>query len=69
MPTAELADRLGVTNSTVRNLLAHAYVRLNVNNRAAIAKAQQLSLITGPIPLMRPEDLQGQSDSAGQPKI
>jgi two-component system, NarL family, nitrate/nitrite response regulator NarL len=45
--TAELAAKMGVENSTVRNLLSSAYVRLNVNNRAAaIAKARQLGLVT-----------------------
>lgn len=44
--TAELAQRLCVANSTVRNLLSNAYVRLNVRSRtAAIAKAQQLGLL------------------------
>lgn len=44
--TAELARRLGVQNSTCRNLLSTAYLRLGVSNRAAaIAKAQQLGLI------------------------
>lgn len=45
--TEDLAARLGVTNSTVRNLLSGAYLRLGVRNRAAaIAKAQQMGLIT-----------------------
>ena len=45
--TDELAGRMGVANSTVRNLLSGAYLRLNVHNRtAAIAKARQLGLIT-----------------------
>jgi two-component system nitrate/nitrite response regulator NarL len=45
--TNELAQRLGVANSTVRNLLSGAYVRLDVRNRAAaIAKARQLGLTT-----------------------
>jgi two-component system, NarL family, nitrate/nitrite response regulator NarL len=52
--TAELATRMSVSNSTVRNLLSGAYMKLNVNNRAAaIAKAQQLGLIT-PIPQPMP---------------
>lgn len=47
--TAELADRLGVAHSTLRNLLSGAYLRLNVRSRmAAVAKAQQLGLITPP---------------------
>lgn len=45
--TAELAGRLGVAHSTLRNLLSGAYLRLNVRSRtAAVAKAQQLGLIT-----------------------
>jgi two-component system nitrate/nitrite response regulator NarL len=44
--TAELAKKMSVSNSTVRNLLSSAYTKLSVNNRAAaIAKAQQLGLI------------------------
>ena len=44
--TAELAQRLGVANSTVRNLLSGAYIRLDVHSRAAaIAKAQQMGII------------------------
>jgi two-component system nitrate/nitrite response regulator NarL len=45
--TASLAEKMTVSNSTVRNLLSAAYVKLEVNNRAAaIARAQQLGLIT-----------------------
>ena len=45
--TAEFAKRMTVSNSTVRNLLSTAYLKLGVNNRAAaIARAQQLGLIT-----------------------
>ncbi|MEP7358087.1 MAG: response regulator transcription factor [Anaerolineales bacterium] len=44
---AELAARLYVTVSTARNLLSGAYLRLGVSHRAAaVAKAQQLGLIT-----------------------
>lgn len=47
--TAELAGRLGVAHSTLRNLLSGAYLRLNVRSRtAAVAKAQRLGLITPP---------------------
>lgn len=49
--TAELSLRLGVTHSTMRNLLSGAYLRLDVRNRAAgIAKARQLGLITPMVP-------------------
>ncbi|MGH2544934.1 MAG: response regulator [Ardenticatenaceae bacterium] len=44
--TANLAKRLGVTNSGMRNLLSTAYIRLSVRSRsAAIAKAWQSGLI------------------------
>ena len=45
----ELAAKLGVMNSTARNLLSSAYIRLGVRNRhTAVAKARQLGLITPP---------------------
>ena len=45
--TAEFANMMTVTNSTVRNLLSAAYLKLDVNTRAAaIAKARQMGLIT-----------------------
>ena len=43
----ELAKRIEIKSSTLRNLLSGAYKRLEVDNRtAAIAKARQLGLIT-----------------------
>jgi two-component system nitrate/nitrite response regulator NarL len=52
--TAELANLMSISNSTVRNLLSAAYMKLKVNNRsAAIAKAQQLGLIA-PTPQSTP---------------
>jgi len=43
--TVVLADKLGITGSTLRNLLSGAYLRLGVRTRAAaIAKAQQLGI-------------------------
>jgi DNA-binding NarL/FixJ family response regulator len=53
--TAHLAGKMSVSNSTVRNLLSGAYLRLGVPNRtAAIEKARQLGLITphSPAPSM-----------------
>lgn len=51
LTTAELARQLGVAESTVRNLLSNAYLRLGVKTRAAaIAEARRLSLITPPFP-------------------
>ena len=45
--TAELAGKMEIANSTVRNLLSNAYVKLGVQTRAAaVAKARQLGLIT-----------------------
>jgi DNA-binding NarL/FixJ family response regulator len=53
--STELASRLGVANSTVRNLLSGAYVRLDVHTRAAaIAKAQKLGLISTPFDPIEP---------------
>lgn len=48
--TSDIAKKLVIADSTVRNLLYTAYLRLNVRNRAAaVDKARQLGLIT---PLM-----------------
>ncbi len=45
--TSELAQKMSISNPTVRNLLAGAYVRLGVHTRAAaIAKARELGIIT-----------------------
>ncbi len=47
--TAELARRLGVAHSTVRNLLSDAYLQLNVHSKAAaIIKAREMGLIIPP---------------------
>lgn len=51
--SADVAKKMSVSHSTVRNLLSGAYLRLEVRNRpAAIAKARQLGLITpdSPVP-------------------
>jgi len=46
LSTAELAGVLAVSNSTARNLLSSAYLRLGVHSRvAAIEKARELGLI------------------------
>lgn len=43
----EIAEKMKIKNSTVRNLLSSAYVKLEVRNRAAaIAKAREMGLIT-----------------------
>ena len=45
--TYELAVKMGVAHSTVRNLLSGAYLKLDVRNRtAAVVKARQMGLIT-----------------------
>jgi two-component system nitrate/nitrite response regulator NarL len=47
--TGEIADKLGVAHSTVRNFLSAAYLQLNVRSRAsAVDKARHLGLITPP---------------------
>lgn len=44
--TSELAQKMRVSNSTVRNLLSGAYLKLEVNTRAAaIAQGRQLGII------------------------
>lgn len=46
--TYELAEKMRVANSTVRNLLSGAYLKLGVNTRAAaIAKSRQMGIIPG----------------------
>ncbi len=45
--TADFADKMSVTNSTIRNLLSSAYLRLGVHTRlAAVTKARDLGIIT-----------------------
>lgn len=45
--TAELAIKMSISNSTVRNLLSGAYLKLGVRTRtAAVTKARQLGLIS-----------------------
>ena len=52
--TTELSKEMAVANSTFRNLLSGAYVKLNVRTRAAaITKAQGLGIIT-PAPSYAP---------------
>ncbi len=49
--TADLAQRMSVSNSTVRNLLSGAYIKLEAHTRAgAIEKARRLGLLTTDIP-------------------
>lgn len=52
--TAELAKKMSISNSTIRNLLSATYIKLGVRTRiAAVAKARQLGLIT-PEPVTAP---------------
>lgn len=45
--TSELATKMSISNSTIRNLLSGAYIKLGVRTRiAAVSKARQLGLIT-----------------------
>jgi DNA-binding NarL/FixJ family response regulator len=45
--TADLAEMMSISNSTVRNLLSSVYLRLGVHSRtAAIEKARELGLVT-----------------------
>lgn len=45
--TAELAKKMSISNSTIRNLLSGAYLKLGVRNRiAGVDKARQLGLIS-----------------------
>lgn len=45
--TAELARKMKIANSTLRNLLSAVYIKLGVQTRAAaIAKARELGIIT-----------------------
>ncbi len=49
--TAELAHKMNVSNSTVRNLLSGAYFKLDAHTRAgALEKARQLGLLTSDSP-------------------
>ncbi len=49
--TAELAKKMSISNSTVRNILSGAYLKLGVRTRvAAIEKARRLGLISSEAP-------------------
>ncbi len=52
--TVELAQKMQISNSTVRNLLSGAYLRSGVHTRAAaIAKAHKLGNVAWLIPMFR----------------
>jgi DNA-binding NarL/FixJ family response regulator len=45
--TAELADKMQIADSTLRNLLSTVYLKLGVQTRAAaIARAREMGIIT-----------------------
>jgi DNA-binding NarL/FixJ family response regulator len=45
--TADLAQMMNISNSTIRNLLSSMYIRLEVHSRtAAVEKARELGIIT-----------------------
>ncbi len=45
--TADLADMMSISNSTVRNLLSSVYLRLGVHSRTgAVEKAREMGLVT-----------------------
>ena len=56
LTTAEIAVKMSLSNSTVRNLLSDAYLRLRVHTRlAAVTKARQLGIITPLFPNTSPK--------------
>ncbi len=58
--TADLASMLYIANSTLRNLLSEAYLKLNVRTRtAAIAKARQMGLLPPDVPAVNLEGMGG----------
>lgn len=58
--TEELAHRMNIANSTLRNLLSGAYLKLNVRSKAAaIARARQMGLITPENPASDVKTYQG----------
>lgn len=51
LTTKEVATRLNIAPSTIRNLLSDAYLRLGVRNRsAALIQVQEMGLVTPPPP-------------------
>jgi DNA-binding NarL/FixJ family response regulator len=58
-----LASKLFIANSTLRNILSEAYLKLNVRTRlAAIARARQLGLIPPDIPSFEISEVKGRKD-------
>lgn len=51
--TSELAKEMAISNSTIRNLLSGAYIKLGVRTRAAaIARAREMEIITSAGPAL-----------------
>ncbi len=60
--SAELCQMMNIANSTLRNLLSGAYLKLNVRSKAAaIARARQMGLITPEKPTSDIRTYQGSS--------
>ena len=60
--SAELCQMMNIANSTLRNLLSGAYLKLNVRSKAAaIARARQMGLITPEKPTSDIRTFQGSS--------
>jgi DNA-binding NarL/FixJ family response regulator len=60
--TAELSRKMNIANSTLRNLLSGAYLKLNVRTKAAaIARARQMGLITPEKPVPDVRTFQGKA--------
>jgi two-component system nitrate/nitrite response regulator NarL len=60
--TDELSKMMNIANSTLRNLLSGAYLKLNVRSKAAaIARARQMGLITPEKPSADVRTFQGSS--------
>jgi len=56
--TAELAERMEIANSTVRNFLHKIYIKLQVHGRAAaILKAQEIGLLPGVDTQLNPDTI------------
>jgi DNA-binding NarL/FixJ family response regulator len=57
--TAELAEKMKIAESTLRNLLSGSYLKLNVRTRsAAVTKARKMGLISPDIPAVNIEEIQ-----------
>ncbi|MGE5221534.1 MAG: response regulator, partial [Omnitrophica WOR_2 bacterium] len=61
--TSDLARMMNIADSTLRNLLSGAYIKLDVRTKfAAVAKARQLGLLTAELPLQDFQKFSGKTD-------